>query len=69
MYVDYHGRSDRRKVLRKLGGEVYSGVNFCDAAFCVIRNNDKVFKEKDFLYRESIEMLLQMCRCMASAGG
>ncbi len=30
MYINYHGESDRRNVLCKLGGEVYSGVNFWD---------------------------------------
>ena len=29
----------------------------------------KVCKDKQFLYNEGIEMLLQMCRCMASWGG
>ncbi len=139
MYINYHGESDRRNVLCKLGGEVYSGVNFWDtevychrmymfldpaiarkllmyryhnlpraienaaridlegarypfstitgyedsgtwqhvdleihqngAVFYAIWHYDRVCKDKDFLYREGIEMLLQMCRCMASAGG
>jgi maltose phosphorylase len=139
MYINYHGESDRRNVLCKLGGEVYSGVNFWDtevychrmymffdpeiarkllmyryhclpealenaarldlegarypfstitghedsgtwqhvdleihmngAVFYAIWHYDRVCGDKDFLYREGIEMLLQMCRCMASAGG
>jgi len=139
MYMNYHGGSDRRNVLCKLGGEVYSGVNFWDtevychrmymffdpkiarrllmyrynnlpralenakrldlqgarypfstitgyedsgtwqhvdleihqngAVFYAIWHYDRVCKDKEFLYREGIEMLLQMCRCMASAGG
>jgi maltose phosphorylase len=139
MYINYHGESERRNVLCKLGGEVYSGVNFWDtevychrmymfldpriarkllmyryhnlpraienarridlegarypfstitgyedsgtwqhvdleihqngAVFYAIWHYDRVCKDKDFLYREGIEMLLQMCRCMASAGG
>ena len=139
MYINYHGESDRRNVLCKLGGEVYSGVNFWDtevychrmymfldpmiarkllmyryhylpralenakridlegarypfstitgyedsgtwqhvdleihqngAIYYAIWHYDRVCKDKDFLYREGIEMLLQMCRCMASAGG
>lgn len=139
MYINYHGESDRRNVLCKLGGEVYSGVNFWDtevychrmymfldpaiarkllmyryhylpraienaaridlegarypfstitgyedsgtwqhvdleihqngAVFYAIWHYDRICKDKDFLYREGIEMLLQMCRCMASAGG
>jgi trehalose/maltose hydrolase-like predicted phosphorylase len=28
MYINYHGESERRNVVCKLGGEVYSGVNF-----------------------------------------
>ncbi len=139
MYINYHGESERRNVLCKLGGEVYSGVNFWDteiychrmymfldpaiarkllmyryhylpraienaaridlegarfpfstitgyedsgtwqhvdleihqngAVFYAIWHYDRICKDKDFLYREGIEMLLQMCRCMASAGG
>jgi maltose phosphorylase len=139
MYINYHGESERRNVLCKLGGEVYSGVNFWDtevychrmymfldpkiarkllmyryhylpraienarridlegarypfstitgyedsgtwqhvdleihqngAIFYAIWHYDRVCGDKDFLYREGIEMLLQMCRCMASAGG
>ena len=139
MYINYHGESDRRNVLCKLGGEVYSGVNFWDtevychrmfmfldpgiarkllmyryhylskalenarrldlagarfpfstitgnedsgtwqhvdleihqnlAVFYAIWHYDRVCRDKEFLYREGIEMLLQMCRCMASAGG
>lgn len=139
MYINYHGESERRNVLCKLGGEVYSGVNFWDtevychrmymffdpqiarkllmyryrylpralenarrldlegarypfstitgyedsgtwqhvdlelhqngAVFYAIWHYDRVCKDKDFLYREGIEMLLQICRCMASAGG
>jgi maltose phosphorylase len=139
MYINYHGESDRRNVLCKLGGEVYSGVNFWDtevychrmymfldpqiarkllmyryhylpraienakrldlagarypfstitgyedagtwqhvdleihqngAIYYAIWHYDRICKDKDFLYREGIEMLLQMCRCMASAGG
>jgi maltose phosphorylase len=139
MYINYHGESEARNVLCKLGGEVYSGVNFWDteiychrmymffdpaiarkllmyryhylpraienakridlegarypfstitgyedsgtwqhvdleihqngAVFYAIWHYDRICKDKDFLYREGIEMLLQMCRCMASAGG
>ncbi len=139
MYINYHGESDRRNVLCKLGGEVYSGVNFWDtevychrmymfldpkiarkllmyryhylpraienakridlegarypfstitgyedsgtwqhvdleihqngAIYYAIWHYDRVCGDKAFLYREGIEMLLQMCRCMASAGG
>jgi maltose phosphorylase len=139
MYINYHGESERRNVLCKLGGEVYSGVNFWDtevychrmymfldpkiarkllmyryhylpraienarrvdldgarypfstitgyedsgtwqhvdleihqngAIYYAIWHYDRVCKDKEFLYREGIEMLLQMCRCMASAGG
>jgi maltose phosphorylase len=139
MYINYHGESERRNVLCKLGGEVYSGVNFWDteiychrmymfldpriarkllmyryhnlpraienakridlegarypfstitgyedsgtwqhvdleihqngAIYYAIWHYDRVCKDKAFLYREGIEMLLQMCRCMASAGG
>jgi len=139
MYINYHGESDRRNVLCKLGGEVYSGVNFWDteiychrmymfldpaiarkllmyryhnlpraienaarldlegarfpfstitgyedsgtwqhvdleihqnlAVYYAIWHYDRICGDKGFLYREGIEMLLQMCRCMASAGG
>ncbi len=139
MYINYHGESDRRNVLCKLGGEVYSGVNFWDtevychrmymffdpeiarkllmyryhylpraienakrldlegarypfstitgyedsgtwqhvdlelhmngAVFYAIWHYDRICGDKAFLYREGIEMLLQICRCMASAGG
>jgi maltose phosphorylase len=139
MYINYHGESDRRNVLCKLGGEVYSGVNFWDtevychrmymffdpaiarkllmyryhylpqamenarrldlegarypfstitgnedsgtwqhvdlelhmngAVFYAIWHYDRICGDKGFLYREGAEMLLQMCRCMASAGG
>jgi maltose phosphorylase len=139
MYINYHGESDRRNVLCKLGGEVYSGVNFWDteiychrmymfldpqiarkllmyrynylpraienakrvdlegarypfstitgredsgtwqhvdleihqnmAIYYAIWHYDQVCKDKEFLYREGIEMLLQMSRCMASWGG
>jgi maltose phosphorylase len=139
MYINYHGESERRNVLCKLGGEVYSGVNFWDteiychrmymfldpkiarkllmyryhnlpralenakrvdlegarypfstitgyedsgtwqhvdleihqnmAIYYAIWHYDRVCKDKGFLYREGIEMLLQMCRCMASWGG
>jgi len=139
MYMNYHGESDRRNVLCKLGGEVYSGVNFWDteiychrmymfldpriarkllmyryhylpralenakrvdlagarypfstitgyedsgtwqhvdleihqnlAIYYAIWHYDRVCADKAFLYREGIEMLLQMCRCMASWGG
>jgi maltose phosphorylase len=139
MYINYHGESERRNVLCKLGGEVYSGVNFWDtevychrmymfldpsiarkllmyryhylpraienakrvdlagarypfstitgyedsgtwqhvdleihqnmAIFYAIWHYDQVCKDKEFLYREGIEMLLQMSRCMASWGG
>jgi maltose phosphorylase len=139
MYINYHGESERRNVLCKLGGEVYSGVNFWDtevychrmymfldpqvarkllmyryhclpraienakrvdlegarypfstitghedsgtwqhvdleihqnvAIYYAIWHYDRVCKDKGFLYREGIEMLLQMSRCMASWGG
>ncbi len=139
MYINYHGESDRRNVICKLGGEVYNGVNFWDtevychrmymflnpeiarkllmyryhylpkalenakrvdlegarypfatitgveemgtwqhveleihqneAIYYAIWHYDKVCKDKQFLYNEGIEMLLQMCRCMASWGG
>jgi maltose phosphorylase len=139
MYINYHGESDRRNVICKLGGEVYNGVNFWDteiychrmymflnpevarklliyryhylskaienaqrvdlegarypfatitgveemgtwqhveleihqneAIFYAIWHYDQVCKDKQFLYHEGIEMLLQMCRCMASWGG
>lgn len=139
MYINYHGESERRNVLCKLGGEVYNGVNFWDteiychrmfmflnpeiarkllmyryhylskalenakrldlegarypfatitgleemgtwqhveleihqneAIFYAIWHYDKVCRDKQFLYHEGIEMLLQMCRCMASWGG
>lgn len=139
MYINYHGESDRRNVLCKLGGEVYSGVNFWDteiychrmymfldpaiarkllmyryhylpraldnarrvdldgarypfstitgyedsgtwqhvdleihqneAIYYAIWHYAQVCRDKEFLYREGIEMLLQMCRCMASWGG
>jgi maltose phosphorylase len=139
MYINYHGESDRRNVICKLGGEVYNGVNFWDteiychrmymflnpeiarkllmyryhylskalenakrvdlkgarypfatitgveemgtwqhveleihqneAIYYAIWHYDKVCKDKKFLYHEGIEMLLQMCRCMASWGG
>ncbi len=139
MYINYHGESDRRNVICKLGGEVYSGVNFWDTEiychrmymfldpkiarkllmyryhylpraiqnaqrvdlegarypFSTITGNEesgtwqhvdleihqneaiyyaiwhyaRVCRDTEFLYREGIEMLLQMCRCMASWGG
>jgi maltose phosphorylase len=139
MYINYHGESERRNVLCKLGGEVYSGVNFWDteiychrmymfldpaiarkllmyryhnlpraienarrvdlegarfpfstisgyedsgtwqhvdleihqnlAIYYAIWHYDRICADKEFLYREGIEMLLQMCRCMASWGG
>ncbi|HBE77194.1 MAG TPA: family 65 glycosyl hydrolase, partial [Firmicutes bacterium] len=40
-----------------------------EAIFYGIWHYDKVCKDKHFLYNEGIEMLLQMCRCMASWGG
>ncbi|TCL62540.1 maltose phosphorylase [Hydrogenispora ethanolica] len=139
LYINYHGESERRNVLCKLGGEVYNGVNFWDteiychrlymflnpeiarkllmyryhylpkalenakrvdlegarypfatltgveemgtwqhveleihqneAIYYAIWHYDKVCGDKEFLYNEGIEMLLQMCRCMASWGG
>jgi maltose phosphorylase len=139
LYINYHGESDRRNVLCKLGGEVYSGANFWDTEiYChrmymfldpriarkllmyryhylpraienarrvdlegarypfstitgledsgtwqhvelEIHQNEAIYyaiwhythvcRDKEFLYREGIEMLLQMCRCMASWGG
>ncbi len=39
------------------------------AVYYAIWHYDKVCKDKQFLYNEGIEMLLQMCRCMASWGG
>ncbi len=139
MYINYHGESDHRNVLCKLGGEVYSGVNFWDteiychrmymffdpqvarklliyryhylpraienakrvdlegarypfstitghedsgtwqhvdleihqnmAIYYAIWHYAQVCRDKEFLYREGVEMLLQMCRCMASWGG
>ena len=139
VYSNYHGESDRRNVICKLGGEVYNGVNFWDteiychrmymflnpeiarkllmyryhylpralenakrldlegarypfstitgveemgtwqhveleihqnlAIYYAIWHYDQVCKDKQFLYNEGIEMLLQMCRCMASWGG
>ncbi len=139
LYINYHGESEQRNVLCKLGGEVYNGVNFWDteiychrlymflnpeiarkllmyryhylpkalenakrvdlegarypfatitgveemgtwqhveleihqneAIYYAIWHYDKVCKDKKFLYHEGIEMLLQMCRCMASWGG
>lgn len=139
LYINYHGESEHRNVICKLGGEVYNGVNFWDteiychrvymflnpeiarkllmyryhylpkalenakrvdlegarypfstitgveemgtwqhveleihqneAIYYAIWHYDKVCKDKQFLYNEGIEMLLQMCRCMASWGG
>ncbi len=139
MYINYHGESDRRNVLCKLGGEVYGGLNFWDteiychrmymfldpkiarkllmyryrylpqalqnarridlegarypfstitgledsgtwqhvdleihqneAIYYAIWHYARVCQDKQFLYHEGIEMLLQMCRCMASWGG
>lgn len=139
LYINYHGESEQRNVLCKLGGEVYNGVNFWDteiychrlymflnpeiarkllmyryrylvkalenakrvdlegarypfatltgveemgtwqhveleihqneAIYYAIWHYDKVCKDKEFLYNEGIEILLQMCRCMASWGG
>jgi maltose phosphorylase len=34
-----------------------------------IWHHDKICRDKEFLYREGIEMLLQICRFLASAGG
>jgi maltose phosphorylase len=34
-----------------------------------IWHHDKIFRDREFLYREGIEMLLQICRFLASAGG
>ena len=34
-----------------------------------IWHHDKILRDKEFLYHEGIEMLLQICRFMASAGG
>jgi maltose phosphorylase len=34
-----------------------------------IWHHDKICQDKEFLYREGIEMLLQICRFLASAGG
>ncbi len=34
-----------------------------------IWHHDKIFRDKEFLYHEGIEMLLQICRFLASAGG
>jgi maltose phosphorylase len=39
------------------------------AIYYAIWHYDRVCKDKEFLYREGIEMLLQMSRCMASWGG
>lgn len=39
------------------------------AIFYAIWHHEKIVGDKAFLYREGIEMLLQMCRCMASWGG
>ncbi|HHT47857.1 MAG TPA: family 65 glycosyl hydrolase [Firmicutes bacterium] len=39
------------------------------AIYYAIWHYDKVCKDKAFLYNEGIEMLLQMCRCLASWGG
>lgn len=39
------------------------------AIYYAIWHYDKVCRDKQFLYNEGIEMLLQMCRCMASWGG
>jgi maltose phosphorylase len=99
VFMDYHGESERKNVLCKLGGEVYQaeragvkGARFpfgtvsgkddtgcwqhCDleihqngAVFYAIWHYVKLTGDKDFLYREGIEMLLQMSRCMASWGG
>jgi maltose phosphorylase len=139
MFINYHGESEHRNVICKLGGEVYNGVNFWDteiychrmflflnpeiarkllmyryhhlpkaienakrmdlegaryafstitgaeemgtwqhvdleihqneAIFYAIWHYDKVCGDKKFLYNEGIEMLLEMCRCMASLGG
>ncbi len=139
MFINYHGESEHRNVICKLGGEVYNGVNFWDteiychrmflflnpeiarkllmyryhhlskalenakrvdldgaryafstitgseemgtwqhvdleihqneAIYYAIWHYDKVCGDKQFLYNEGIEMLLQMCRCMASWGG
>ncbi|HBE77195.1 MAG TPA: family 65 glycosyl hydrolase, partial [Firmicutes bacterium] len=37
MFINYHGESDRRNVLCKLGGEVYNGVNFWDTEIYCLR--------------------------------
>jgi maltose phosphorylase len=34
-----------------------------------IWHHDKIFRDTEFLYREGVEMLLQICRFLASAGG
>jgi maltose phosphorylase len=34
-----------------------------------IWHHDKILRDKEFLYREGIELLLQICRFLASAGG
>jgi maltose phosphorylase len=34
-----------------------------------IWHHDVILRDKDFLYREGVEMLLQICRFLASAGG
>jgi len=34
-----------------------------------IWHHDRILQDKEFLYREGIEMLLQICRFLASAGG
>jgi maltose phosphorylase len=45
--------------------EVHSAL----AVAYAIWHHDSILGEKDFLYREGIEMLLQICRYLASAGG
>jgi maltose phosphorylase len=45
--------------------EVHSDL----AVSYAIWHHDVILRDKDFLYREGIEMLLQICRYLASAGG
>ena len=45
--------------------EIHSDV----AVAYAIWHHDVILRDKEFLYREGIEMLLQICRFLASAGG
>jgi maltose phosphorylase len=56
-----HGRQHRQHVDLEIHADM--------AVAYAIWHHDKICRDKEFLYHEGIEMLLQICRFLASAGG